>query len=139
MFQINKLSFKKYFTCLLLIVACCLITLSSTFAKSDPAETNNTEKKVQEEINKDNSSSKQGLTVHIDPDTGELISPPEEVESLAQPNNAVINNAPDEETVIIDNPDGSKTFIYPDSHQFTNKIKIDENGKVISECGREHE
>ena len=98
-----------------------------------------TEPQIQENL-----QTQQGLKVHVDPDTGELISRPEEGvneddANVVQPNNVIINNTPHEEAVMIENPDGSKTFYPPDSYVFTNNAKIDENGNIITECGREHE
>ena len=143
MSQSYELTFNKSICYFFIILTCCFITFSFASAESEIIEKDAKENASQKKVIQDNSSNQQGLTVYIDPDTGELISPPEETESLVEPNNAVINNAPDNELddqiVIIENPDGSTTFIYPDSHQFTNKIKIDENGKVVSECKREHE
>jgi len=141
-FNIKFLS-KRYILLSVFGLISCLFTVNIICAKNNSTKTKTPINNVHKEVIQDNLSTQQGLEVHIDPDTGELISPPEEGELQVQPNNAVINNAPDnateEQTVIIENPDGSKTFIYPDSHQFTNKIKIDESGKVVSECGRENE
>lgn len=85
-------------------------------------------------------TTKQGLKVYIDPDTGELISQPEEEAAVVQPNNSVFGE--DEEIVDqpeeIIHPDGSATVIMPDSMQHSTKVTIDEHGNHTTECVREH-
>ena len=99
------------------------------------------DKSPQNEINQKIPASGKGLKVYIDPDTGELISQPEEAE-IVQPSNSVFGDTPEEvveqpEEII--NPDGSATVIMPDSMQHSTSITIDKNGKQTTECKREHE
>ena len=139
MFRFIDIYYEKFITHFFLILTVCLIALYSVNAEGVHNETDALDDTDQKEVIQDKSLTQQGFEVHVDPDTGELISLPNEGANLVQPNNVIINNAPDEEAVMIENPDGSKTFYPPDSHQFTNKVKIDENGKLVTECGREHE
>ena len=83
-----------------------------------------------------------GLKAFIDPDTGELIPPPEEKTELTQPNNSIIDGSPQgeqEELVEIIHPDGSATIVMPESFQHSNKVKIDESGNKYTECVRDYE
>ena len=135
--EIYNFRIKELLIFFLVLFALCFIATGSSYAeKNSPGE--NTKKEL-----KNSQANQPGLKVYIDPDTGELISQPEE-ESAAteQPNNSVFGGVDEgviEQPEEIVHPDGSVTVIMPESMQHSTSITIDENGNKTTECRRNHE
>ena len=137
----TKSSYKEFIILLFFVFVVTLFAfniLNAEEVNSKPELTDNSNNK--EAVQKV-PTTKQGLKVYIDPDTGELISQPEEESLTVQPNNSVLGGADVvvEQPQEIIHPDGSATVIMPDSMQHSTKITIDENGKQTTECNRKHE
>lgn len=136
-----KNSFKEFITLLLFVIASAsfafnilnAVEVNDNQAISDNSETKEMIQKVP--------NTQKGLKVYIDPDTGELISQPENGEQIVQPNNSVFGESDEiiQQPEEIIHPDGSATVIMPENFQHSTKITIDENGKQVTECKREHE
>jgi len=140
MFGNSKYLSKRYFFLFIFGLIACLLTINSLSAEGTSTETDTNLNNDQKEVIKQNNSTQQGLKIYIDPDTGELISQPEETETI-QPNNSVFGDGAEDmhQPKEIIHPDGSATVVMPDNFQHSTKVTIDENGKQTTECKREHE
>ena len=139
--RISKVFYKDFMVFFFILFTAFFITLNSLNAEgvdplSEKAPQSNENGLVQKMP-----EDQQGLKVYIDPDTGELISQPEEEAAVAQPNNSVFGEGDGvvEQPEEIIHPDGSATVIMPESMQHSTTITIDENGNQTTECNRKYE
>ena len=135
--EIYNFRIKELLIFFLVLFAVCFIATNISYAeKKSPGEN------TKNELN-NTPVNQQGLKVYIDPDTGELISQPEEETPAAvQPNNSVLGGVDEgviEQPEEIVHPDGSVTVIMPESMQHSTSITIDEDGNKTTECRRNHE
>ncbi len=139
--RISKVFYKDFMVFFFILFTASFITLNSLNAEGvDPIPEKAEDLNNKEEI-QNTTITNQGLKVFIDPDTGELISQPEEEAAVVQPNNSVFGdgNGIVQQPEEIIHPDGSATVIMPESMQHSTKITIDENGKQTTECNRKYE
>ena len=140
MINLNKSLFSTSLFSFLILISSSFFLTGLNAESVDSDNNKNTNKgTVEQTTEPDNAGNQKGLKVFIDPDSGEIIAPTrDEIESL-QPSNSVIEADPFEETIIEEAPDGSTTIIFPESFQFSNKAKLEEDGNIKTECVREHD
>lgn len=132
---------KELLILFLFLFTASFFAFNSSYAEGVNPKSETANKSNEKEVIQKTPPIQQGLKVYIDPDTGELISQPEEESQIVQPNNSVFGEGDEiiQKPEEIIHPDGSATVIMPENFQHSTKIKIDENGKQTTECKREHE